>query len=35
MAYRAYVHECTKCTLNLGRKVSLPIDVIAGSPPDK
>ena len=37
MAYRANVHESTKCTPNLiilGREVSLPIDMIAGSPPN-
>ncbi|CAC5405273.1 unnamed protein product [Mytilus coruscus] len=37
MAYRAAIHESTKCTPNklmLGREISLPIDVIAGAPPD-
>lgn len=36
MAYRATVHESTKCTPNLimlGKEITLPIDVIAGSPP--
>jgi hypothetical protein len=36
MAYRATVHESTKCTPNLimlGREIILPIDVMAGSPP--
>ena len=38
MAYRAAIHESTKCTPNklmLGREVSLPIDVIAGMPPNE
>ena len=37
MAYRAAVHESTKCTPNLlmlGREICLPIDIIAGSLPD-
>lgn len=37
MAYRASVHESTKCTPNLlllGREIRLPIDVIAGPPPE-
>lgn len=36
MAYRATVHESTKCTPNLvmlGKEIALPIDVIAGSTP--
>lgn len=36
MAYRATVHESTKCTPNLvmlGREIMLPIDIIAGTPP--
>lgn len=36
LAYRATVHESTKCTPNLvmlGKEITLPIDVIAGSPP--
>ncbi|CAG2213568.1 unnamed protein product [Mytilus edulis] len=36
MAYRAAIHESTKCTPNklmLGREISLPIDVMAGAPP--
>ncbi len=35
MAYRAPVHESTKCSPNLlmlGRKVFLPIDIMAGIP---
>ncbi|CAG2233136.1 unnamed protein product [Mytilus edulis] len=38
MAYRAAVHESTKCTPNLimlGREVCLPIDIIAGTPPSE
>jgi transposase InsO family protein len=37
MAYRASVHESTKCTPNLlmfGRENYLPIDLMVGSPPD-
>lgn len=36
MAYRATVHLSTKCTPNLvmlGKEITLPIDVLAGSPP--
>ena len=36
MAYRASVHESTKCTPNLlmiGREISAPIDVLVGQPP--
>ncbi|CAC5419743.1 unnamed protein product [Mytilus coruscus] len=38
MAYRAAVHESTKCTPNLlmlGREIRLSLDVIVGSPPNK
>ena len=38
MAYRASTHETTKCTPNkvvFGREISLPIDVVAGSPVDR
>ena len=37
MAYRASLHESTKCTPNLlmlGRETCLPIDIIAGKPPN-
>lgn len=36
MAYRATVHESTKCSANLimlGRELSLPIDIMVGPPP--
>ena len=35
MAYRACIHESTKCSPNLlmlGREISLPIDILTGSP---
>ena len=38
MAYRASVHESTKCTPNLlmlGRETNLPVDLMFGSPPEQ
>ena len=37
IAYRAAVHDSTKCSPNLlmlGRETDFPIDIIAGNPPN-